>query len=442
MNRWTIAFAACAFAAAAQAADWPQFEGPHRNGTTEATGLARSWPAGGPKVLWTVKVGRGFAGPAIADGKVYLLDRVPNEKDVLRCLDLNTGEEVWTLDIPAPGLAPARSYDGSRATPTVDGDCVYAVGEMGDFICVNRRSGKLLWRRNLLKEYGGRIPRYGVSQSPCIYKNLVLVNLQSPKPRMAAYDKKSGERVWLSPAFPGRAGHVSPVVYTLAGADQALTITGKPRKGSTNGQVVGLDPNTGKVLWTYEGWQCMLPIPFPLAIGGDRLFITGGYKAGSAIIRISLKDGEFTVTELCKTKDCDCQIHIPILYKGYLYANSNENSRQFSYGMICMSLEGKQMWKTGRKPFFERGNLLLAGGLIYNLDGATGMLHLIEPTPEKYHELARARIFAAPPPPAHQKGKRRRRGRPRMMWACMAFADGKLVLRSQSEMKCLDVSAP
>ena len=138
----------------APAADWPQFQGVNRDGRSLEKGVSRTWPESGPRVLWSVPLGAGFAGPAIVDGEVYILDRVDDEKDVLRCLDLTTGKELWTYSYDSPGLV---GHNGSRGTPTVDASYVYSVGMLGELTCVDRKTHKPVWRKNLLSDLDGEM---------------------------------------------------------------------------------------------------------------------------------------------------------------------------------------------------------------------------------------------------------------------------------------------
>lgn len=406
------AFLICFVAATGgAAADWWQFQGPNRDGTSPETGLLRSWPEEGPKELWSFSLGEGFAGPAVRDGEVYLLDRV-GDQDILRCIDLTTGEELWQYAYDAPGRV---SYDGSRTPPTVAEKHVYTVGMLGDFLCIDRATGEPVWRRNILQDFGSRTPRWGASQAPYLWGELVIVAPQHEEAFVAAYRQDTGDLVWQSPGFGG-VGYVSPVVTTLAGVEQAVMI-------AANRSTAGISVENGEILWTYDGWRCRIPIAYPVTLPDDRLFITGGYDAGSAMIQIKREGGAFTVTELFRTDDCGSQIHQPLFYEGHLYANSNANRR--SDGMLCMTLDGERLWRTRDTrglPRFERGSLLLADGMIITLDGRTGILHLVEPSPEGYKELARAKIF-----------------NDRQMWAPMALSQGKLLLRDQSQLKCLDL---
>lgn len=421
---WGVVLIAATFSLAASAADWPQFQGPNRNGISPETGLARTWPASGPRVLWTTKVGLGFAGPVVRDGQVYILDRVENARDVLRCLSLDTGKELWRYAYNAPGKI---SHNGSRTPPTVDDRYVYSVGMMGDFLCIDRKTHKPVWRKNLVKDFGLTEPTWGVAQAPSLYKNLVIVAPQAPNAYVVAYNRVTGKLVWKSPGL-GLVGYTTPVVVTLDGTPQVVMIGACNQKLTKLGCVAGLSLTDGSVLWKYTGFQCYIPIPYPTLLPGNRLFITGGYRAGAAMIKVNKGPRGFEVKQLFKVdfKTCGSQIQQPIYYKNYLYVNSNSNERLD--GMICLALDGTVKWRTSDTdglPGFERGNLLLADNMIYNLDGRTGILHLIDPSPKGYKELAKAKVLDG-----HQ------------MWAPMALSNGKLLVRSQYLMKCLDVKNP
>ncbi|MCP4642069.1 MAG: PQQ-binding-like beta-propeller repeat protein [bacterium] len=409
-----LVLAAISFSAAAQT-DWFQFQGPNRDGTSPETGLMRSWPESGLEVLWTVPLGAGYGGPAIRDGEVYVLDRVDEKQDVLRCLDLKTGAELWNYAYDAPGSA---GHSGSRTVPTVDEQYVYSVGMMGDFVCVDRETHQLVWKKNILTDFGMKTPNWGVSQSPSLYKNLVIVAPQARSGYVAAFDRETGDLVWKS-ARQGGTGYSTPAITTLAGVEQAVM-------ASTYGDVAGVSLEDGSTLWTYGGWRCKIPIPFPTPLPDDRLFVTGGYDAGSVMLKIVKKGGELTAKELFKTDECGSQIHQPLYLDGHLYVNSNSNSR--NDGMLCMALDGKRKWRTRDMrgfPRFERGSLIMVDGMILNLDGKTGILHLIDPSPKEFKELARAKVLDG-----------------NKMWSPLALSQGLLLVRDQEQMKCLNLRKP
>ena len=398
-------------------ADWPQYLGPNRNGISPETGLLRSWPTTGPKVLWTVSLGAGYGGAAISQGKVYVLDRTGDEKDVLRCLDFNTGKELWSYQYDAPGRV---QHPGSRSTPAVDRDYVYTCGSFGDVYCVDTNTQKPVWNKNVWKDFDkGAGPRWAISQNPLIYGDLLILASQTAKAGVVAYDKLSGEVKWASPALAGKVGYVSPCMVKIAGDDQLVMITAGAR-GGASGVVAGMDPKNGKTLWSYEGWNCQIPVPNVTEIGDGRLFITGGYQAGSVMLKIEKAGDSFAATEVFKTQAFGTHVHPAILYKGHLYGHCTTNETRD--GLVSMDLDGNVKWKTGSSPLFDKGGSVLADGLILSLDGREGILYLIEPDPAGFKPLASAKLLST-----------------KECWGPLALSDGKLVIRDQEQMKCVEV---
>ena len=406
----TVALTVTAVLAAdAAAGDWAQFLGPNRNGIApEAVKLARPWPEGGPEVLWKVDLGMGFGGPSIRDGKVYVLDRVDDAQDVLRCLDLASGKEEWNFAYDAPGKL---DHNGSRSTPTVDEKYVFTIGPFGHFHCVDKATHKPLWQKHLLEDFGGKRPNWGVAQSALLYKDSVIVAPLSGSVGVAAFEKATGKLLWKSRPF-GTMAYTSPAVTSIGGVEQVVMVGDR--------RVAGVDANTGELLWTYGGHRCQIRIPSLTLIGDGRIFITGGYDAGSAMIKVQKSEGKFAVEELFKVPEYGAQLHNALLYRDHLYLNCNTNSK--ADGLVCMDLDGKVKWKTGRQPHFERGNLILVDGVLLVMHGRGGTLHMVQPDPAGYKEIAQAKILSG-----------------RDIWAPMALADGKLVLRDQRQMKCLQV---
>ena len=404
-------------------ADWPQMYGPNRDGHSPEKGLAAQWPKEGPKVLWTFPLGAGYGSPSVQGNEVYVLDRVDNKLDVLRCLDLNSGKELWHFENVAPGEI---SHNGSRTAPTIDAKNVYAVSLLGDFYCVDRKTHKLVWRKNLTQDFGLGVPTWGITQAPALYKDLVIVAPQAKDAYVVAYKKDNGEIVWKSPS-PNRVGYSTPVIVTLGGVEQVVMLGASPKEATSLGIVDGISLKDGKILWSYDNYHCYIPIPYPTVLPDDRLFITGGYKAGSALIQVKQDAGKWTVKEIFKTdKTIGSQCQQPLFIGQHLYLNSHENGRED--GLLCMALDGKVLWKTSSTvglPRFDKGSLLEADGRIYMIDGGKGTLHLIEPSPAGYKELASATLLS---------GKE--------IWAPMALTQGKLLIRDQRQMKCIDIKNP
>ncbi len=394
------------------ATDWPQYLGPGRNAVSTETGIKRSWPAGGPEVLWTVPMGEGFGGAAVSRGTVYVLDRNGEEGDILRALDLKTGKENWRFTYDAPGKL---DHGGSRSVPTIDGNYIYTCGPFGHFHCIDKRTHKPVWSKNIWTDYSTEeYPRWGIAQNPLIYGDLLIMASQTQKAGVIAFDKLTGAEKWSSPALPGRAGYVSPKVVTLGGEDHIVMI-------SARGAVVGMDPQTGTELWSYDGWQCRIPVPNVTEIGDGRIFITGGYRAGSAMIKVEKESGSFVVNELFKNDEFGTHVHPAILHDGHLYGHCSTNETRD--GLMCMSLEGKVMWKTGRDPLFDKGGFILVDGLFLSVDGNKGWLYLSESGPGGFKELAKAKLLDT-----------------NTCWAPLALTDGKLLIRDQKQMKCVVVN--
>ncbi len=393
-------------------ADWPQYLGPERDGIArQAKDLPRSWPASGPEVLWRVSVGVGFGGPAIYGDSVLLLDREDDARDVLRRIRLTDGEEIWRYEYDAPGKL---DYNGSRSTPATDGKLVFTVGPFGHINAVKFSDGTPVWSAHLLKDWDAKIPNWGVSLSPLLLEDTVIVEPWGSKAAIVAYDKETGKVVWTTPNPAGIAQeYTSTVPMTV---DGRLTLVA----GGRRGHIIGIDPDTSKQLWSYTNYECRNHIPSPTIIGGGRVLLTGGYGAGSAMLKVAHSGGGYKVTELWKNKNLGSKTPQALVYKGHVYANSCDNRK----GLMCMTFDGTVQWSTGRDPGFDMGNILIADGLIFIVNGKGGDLVMAEATPAGYKELGRATVLA---------GKE--------IWAPMAYSDGKLVLRDQTTLACVDLKA-
>jgi outer membrane protein assembly factor BamB len=403
-------------------ADWPWIYGPARNGTSDQKGLLRTWPAEGPTVLWTAPVNRGFSGPSVRDSKVYLLDRDEAVGDRLRVFDLSNGKELWSFAYDAPG---GFMFPGALSTPTVDGSHVYITGPMGDLHAIDTTTRTPIWRKNIWKDFGGgALPTYAITQNPLLYGDLLIVATQTAQAGVVAYDKLTGEIRWQSMPLAGAAGYVTPSIVKVNGEDHLVMVMASASgRGRTarGGSINGLDPLTGKVLWTYTDWQCHLPVPQAVDAGEGRVLISAAYGSGTVMIKVLKKsDGSYDVTELFKNPDFGSHTQPPILYRDHFYAHYTTNDR--SDGLVAMSMNGQIKWKTDRQPPFVRGGSILADGLLLTTDGNT-KLYLIEPDPSGFKPLSSAVVL--------EGGDN---------WAPLALVDGKLLIRGQKELKCVQVA--
>lgn len=412
------------------AQDWPQYLGPDRDGTSPQKNVFRSWPEQGPEVMWTKDVGIGYGGPVVKDGKVYLLDRNDEVGDILRCFDLDSGDELWRFAHNAPGSV---MFPGSRSVPTVEGDFVYTCGPYGDLYCVDINTHQPVWHQNVWTDFGGgEIPTWAISQCPLVYGELLILASQAPDAGVVAYDKRSGEVKWTTPAL-GPVGYVSPAIVRVDGEDHVVMITAAER-GKENGRVVGIDPLSGKILWDYTNWHCGIPIPSATDAGDNKVLIIGGYRAGAAMIQVEKEaGGGYAVKELYKTIDFGAHTKPAIQHNGYFYAQYSTNERRD--GLVCMRMDGQVMWVTKRDPSFTRGSMILADGLILATDGET-MLYLIEPDPSGFKPLASAKLLAA----AEESDDPRAARFGTQNWAAIALADGRLLIRDQFRMLCVKVA--
>jgi outer membrane protein assembly factor BamB len=419
------------------AQDWPQYFGPERNGVSSQKNLLRTWPQQGPQVLWTNNIGIGFGGPVVKDGKVYLLDRDDKTGDNLRCYDLSSGKDLWNFAYEAPGSV---MFPGSRSVPTIDGNKIYTVGPYGQFYCIDINTHKPVWNKNIWTDYGGsQVPRWAITQCPLIYGDLVIVASQAPQAGVVAYEKLTGKVKWTTPSL-GPVGYVSPALLKVGTENHVVMITASAGRGegATGGKVVGIEPLSGKILWEYTNWQCGIPAPAAVDAGDGKALITGGYNAGTAMIRINKKaDGTYGVTELFKNPDFGAHTQPPVLFNGNFYVQYSTNERKD--GLVCMSMDGQVKWKTGRDPLFDKGGMILADGLLLVTDGLT-KLYLVQPDATAFKPIASAELLKTGGTGSANDQTASRAGGAIQNWAPLALSNGNLLIRDQSRLMCVKVA--
>ncbi len=416
----------CGMTPVSHSDDWPEFYGPNRDNISKETGINKNWDENPPKELWSVDTGPGFGGAGIADGKVYILDRKDDQQDVLRCFDLKSGEELWNHGYDAPGKP---SYNGSRSTPTVDGNYIYTVGVFGHVYSFDAETHKPVWNKSFEDDFGSHAPNWAFSQSPVRYKDLLIVAPMSESCGMAGLNAKTGEIVWQSPDI-GSGTYMSPTLYTIHGKDQFYIQT---RVGEQM-QFTSIDPDNGEILWKLidDSYFNKIPIPNPIHISEGVLFVTGGYDAGSCLLAVE-KDGDKWSAAIRKLMpNYGAQIHAMIYHDGYLYGNLNTNENLRSRrtepdGLACINTEGGIVWQTKGDLPINRGALLFVDDVLLALGDEDGFLHMIEATHEGYNKIGSHKVFTD------------LQQRDNNIWAPMALADGKLVIRSQSKLKCFDL---
>ena len=410
--------------------DWPQYMGPERTGRTELSGVDFQWSEDGPEIAWQIEVGPGFGGASVRDGEVYLLDREPGELDILRVIELETGEPIWDAIYESPGRL---MYRGSRSVPTVTEKFVVTCGGMGRVMCFDREDQLDVWSIDLAEEYYGNLPTYGWSCSPLVVDDMVVMTVLGDDIGLAAFDLASGDKLWTTK--PVGTSHSTPVLFDLLGELQIAFVSSPPGATSLNEAGVftisSFSPKDGSLLWETETLGSTYPIPGPVQVGNDKLFITGGYRGGSALLQITKKGDEYSFERLFYSER-GAQVHNPILYDEHLYLVVNENWNQprnlrKEGGLLCLGLDGTEKWRTGSDPYFGRGNVILAGDHLLVQDGFNGTLRVVKASPKGYEEVASAAIFGE-----NVRGDKQ-------MWGAMALAGRHLLMRSQDTLVCVEL---
>ena len=398
-------------------ADWPQFRGPNRDNISTETGLLRTWPAGGPKVLWKIPVCEGYAGAAIKDARVYLNDYNAEKKEhLVRCISIADGKDIWQWSY-AVEIRPNHAI--TRTVPAIGTRLVFSLDPKCRFHALDIKTGKLVWQKNLVQDYKATIPNWYAGQNPLLDGDRVVLATGGDA-LAVAFDQATGKEIWRSPN-PGKdlMSHSSLMPATIGGVKQYLYMT--PNK------VVGIAAADGQILWSIPFMTKMAACPSPVSIGDGRIFITSGYEAGSMMIQIQKGASGFTVQKLygLTSAQFNSEVHTPILYQNHLFAVSSKTKGRFS----CVGLDGKVVWQspavsgdTAATRTFGLGGFMLADGMFYVLDGDTGMLRLIEANTRQYKELASAQILGG-----------------EEVWGPLALSNGKLIIRDSSHMVCLQV---
>jgi outer membrane protein assembly factor BamB len=384
----------------AAALDWPQFRGVNRDGVSAETGLPRSWPAEGPRVVWKRTIGEGYSGVSVVGNRLYTMDSDGTTEYVL-ALEAGTGKEVWR--VPAGPKLVDPMGNGPRTTPTLDRGTVYAMGSHGRLLALKAADGSKIWEVDLPQAFGGKRPTWGYSGSPLIDGDLLILEAGGKGRGVVAFEKATGKVRWG--ALDGDAAYSSPAVMTIGGVKQYVV----PRRAGT--QTVSFKPD-GTVHWTHPGPFSV--IASALFIPPDKVYVSGGDDAGAVLMRIKTEGGKATVEELWKTRIMKNHFNNAVLVGDHLYGFDNATFK-------CLSVAtGEQTWA---QRGLGKGSLLAADGDLLIVLSDKGALLLVEATPDAYRELARFQAM---------EGK---------AWTAPALANGRLYLRDHDEIVALEMKA-
>lgn len=380
------------------AADWPHWRGPDRNGISPETGWQDKWPADGPKIAWKANVGLGFSSFAVAGGRAFTMGHAA-EKDTLFCFDAVTGKALWKHSYPAE-LGDKYYEGGTSGTPTVDGDRVFTLNRWGDVFCYNAADGKVVWSKNVQKETEARVPDWGFGGAPLVNGPHIILNVGDAG---LALDKKTGAIVWKS--APKNAGYSTPLPIK-SGADTLGVL-------ASGTSYVAVNLKDGKEVWRAK-WltQYEVNAADPI-IDGDRLFLSTGYGKGAGLFKLGTPEPE----QLWKSKALATQLNAAVLYKGHLYGVDGDTTSKASLKCVEFAT-GTIKWTHAG---FGSGGVIIADGKLIALSG-TGELMVAPAKPEGFEPTSRAQVLG---------GK---------TWTAPVLANGFIYVRnSRGDVAAIDV---
>ncbi len=402
----------------AEAADWPQWRGPNRDGISEEVGLLKEWPDSGPQVRWRVSLGEGFSGISVADGRVYTMF-VEGDDEFVICLDASNGEEIWRFRSDST-YYEAEGGNGPRATPTVDGEFLFTVSAQGKFYALNSANGEMVWSYDLIRDFGSYMPRWGFSSSPLVEGKLLFVEVGGNNGKfIVTFDKTNGDVLWSS--HTDKLGYASPIAVTIGGVRQLIVFAGL--------RLLSVATDDGELLWSYP-WRTGrfdVHAATPIFIAPDKIFISSAYGKGAAVVQVKVMDSpessaqnnggeknrtQIEVEEIWKQERMQNRLATSVLHGNHLYGFHKTILK-------CIDANtGMEKWKTRG---FGEGTLMLADGHLIIL-GDRGKLGLAEASPSAYNEVASAEILSG------------------LCWTVPTLANGKLYARNEKEMVCLDMT--
>lgn len=384
--------------------DFPQFLGSRRDAQLSGPKLARDWKQDPPRERWRQPIGAGWSGFAVV-GDFVVTQEQRGPQEMVTCYELTTGSPRWS-HADAARFSSTIAGDGPRATPTIDRGYVYALGASGNLVCLDGFTGNVLWQRDILYENMAKLPQWGMSCSPLVIENRVIVGAGGPNGHsLVAYDCDTGQPVWH--AGEGRASYASPVLATLADTPQILVVNQE--------SIAAHAPDDGRLLWEFP-WPGGEPkVPNAVPVGPDQVFIAAGYGLGCKLLQLHRgDDGAIAVdpkpvwqNRLLKPKFTNVVVH-----RGAVYGLDDGRA------LVCLNVaDGKRRWRGNR---YGHGQLLLVGDLLL-VQSEAGEIALVEATPERFHELTRFQAL---------EGK---------TWNTPALAGQLLLVRNATEAACYEL---
>lgn len=408
------------FTVAVWANDWPTFRGPKRTGYSTETGLLKTWPTEGPKLLWTaVGVGRGYADPTIKDGRIYTLGDGTTAEDpdeYLLAYDQKTGEFLWKTKTGEPWMKGKSNWQSSRSTPSTDGKIVYVITPHGRLVACDAVQGTEIWRKDFEAEFGGKKgDGWGFSESPLIDGDRLLCTPGGESATIVCLNKTTGDLIWKAAQEGNRgASHASIVISEIGGQRVYVQLTASG--------AIGIRASDGTVLWSYPIEQTVAVCPTPI-IKDELVFIAAGYKRGGALLRqIAKTDGTVDVEEVYPMKPELANKHGGVVRVGdYIYADSDDQGIPYCAKLLTGEIQWKERGSGSGSASFSA-----ADGHLY-IHSQDGTMVLAKADPTAYTEVGSFQIPGTGERPS---------------WAHPVIADGKLYLRENNTILCYNIREP
>ena len=432
MKRKRLLLTALLFCSVAGADDWPQWMGPNRDNVWRETGIVEKFPVGGPKVLWRTPISGGYAGPAIAAGKVFITDYVTADdvkvenferekqisgKERVLCLDEATGKIIWTHEYP---VRYTISYPaGPRCTPNVDGDRVYTLGAEGDLHCLNISDGKVVWSRDLKKDYSTKAALWGYAAHPLIDGDKLLCLAGGPGSHIVAFNKSDGSEIWRSSTSPEQ-GYSPPTIIEYGGVRQLILL--RPDAVSS------IDPETGKEYWSlpYEASSGSI-IMSPILV--NEYLYAAGYSNHSLLIQ--LDSSKPAAKEVWREKQ---NVISPVNVQPFLDGNVIYGFDQKGVLRAISIPDGNRLWETtdviGKRPAGSETAFIVRYEDRYFLFSELGELLIAKLSPQGYEEIDRAKVIE---PTNIAFGRD-------VVWSMPGFASRHAYIRNDKEIICVDLA--
>ncbi len=405
---------------AASPSDWPQWRGPERNGISPERGLLKQWPKEGPKLLWQVNdIGDGFSTPSVVGNKIYLMSNRGMENEFVQALLIQDGKPLWTTRVGNVGNPKQDPpYPKARSTPTVDGDFIYALGSDGDLVCLEAKSGKIRWQKNLRQEFDGKPGEWAYAESPLVDGDVVVVTPGGAQATLVALNKKTGAVIWKA-AVPGGdpAGYASAIIVQGGGRKQYVQFL---EKG-----IVGVDAKTGEFLWRYKEVAKGPAQAFTPVARGEYVY-GGALSVGGGLVRLKPDGGGVTAEQVYFARGLPNGFGGAVLAGDYLYGTAVAVDELLAVGLTT----GKVMWKT---ESLGSASVTSADGLLY-VHSWRGDVALVEATPEGYREKGR---FTPP----NQPKKKQVGQMAEWAYAYPVIANGRLYIRDLETLWAYEIKA-